>query len=520
VTSAPTALLTFSIGPVHTFIGQARRIADLWAGSAILSDVTTTAMEALLAIEGTDLIFPNTRTPRELAGVPNRFVARVPGNDPGAIAGIVDAAVLNRWEAIVAHAKATVIEKAQAGADTAADIESAPWSEALTTAWSWVVEEGDYRTSSEEGARLFAASRVYRPFRPASEAGVKCAICGERNALPDGKRGRVEAFWLAAERLTDKTPFERYFRYKQTRLCLVCTAKRLYPTLDGGAKKALFESFEDFQPSDDNPYFAVVTMDGDSLGDRLSGDRAGDGGLEAYQRKVSGVLSEFAKTLRTKGAELNLASLGIQPADDKHRPQLIYAGGEDVLFVSDPRDALPVTAAIRELYQKMFSDEELPADDFTISAAVLFAHTSTPAGLLFKDAEHLLKSKAKAGEKNAIAVRLQKGSGTPVEVALPWDGPWLEGLGKLQYALRGRQLASRQTYDLAEADRALHHVFTDPAQWHGWLLYRLGQGELSAESASELAKLLQPFFEEQKTEALRIARFLAIEAGRTKEGAA
>jgi hypothetical protein len=521
VTSGPTALLTFSIGPVHTFIGQARRIADLWAGSAILSDVTTAAMEALLAIEGADLIFPNTKTPRKLAGVPNRFVAHVPGGDPGSVATTVEEAVTKRWATIVAHAKAMLTEHANpVDADRTA-IAKAPWSDALTCAWSWVAEEGDYRRTSDEGAQLFAASRVYRPFGPSSEAGgVKCAICGERNALPDGDRERVKDFWQRAEQITKNTTFERYFRYKQTRLCLVCTAKRLYPTMDGRAKEAIFDSFDRLQPDDGPPYFAVVTMDGDSLGDRLSGDRLGDGDVEEYQRRVSSVLSDFAKTLRTGGAALNLSPLGIQAADEHHKPQLIYAGGEDVLFVADPRDALPVTAAIRELYQKMFSEEKLPREDFTISAAVLFAHTSTPAGLLFKDAERLLKAKAKAGKKNAVAVRLHKGSGTPVEVVLPWDEKWLVGLTKLQEALRGRQLASRQTYDLAEADRTLHKVFTDTKQWRAWLEYRLRQGELSEEFVTKMADLLQPFFEHQKIGALRIARFLAVEAGRTKEGAA
>lgn len=522
MTSAPTALLTFSIGPVHSFIGQARRIADLWSGSAILSDVTTTAMETLLSSEGTDLIFPDTNSPRELKGVPNRFVARVPRHDPDAIAKTIEATVAKRWEAIVDHAKTTLIRNAKPDAGAEKAIAGAPWRDALTTAWSWIEEEGDYRKISDEGARLFAASRIYRPFGPAGEAGTKCAICGERNALPDGNRSHVEALWRTAETLTQHGPFSRYFRYSQTRLCLICTAKRLYPTFEGDAKRAIFESFEDFQPEEDRPYFAVVTMDGDSLGERLRGDKMRNGNLEEYQRKVSTKLSDFAKSLHTRTAELNIASLQVQAANADHPPQLIYAGGEDVLFVADPRDALNVTEAIQRRYAQMFSDPDFSPKDFTISAAVLFAHTSAPAGLLFKDADRLLTQKAKAGTKNAVAVALHKRSGSPVEVVLPWDKPWLKSLLGLQKTLRDRQLASRQTYDLAEADRTLHEVFSNREQWRAWLEYRLGQGELSAELVPTLADLLEPFFLESKTAALRIARFLAVEAEprRSKEGAA
>lgn len=528
-----TALLTFSIGPVHTFIAQARRIADLWSASAILSDVTTTAMERLLAIDGTDLIFPDTKNPTELRGVPNRFVARVPGHDPDAIAKMIEAAVTKRWETIVDHAKTTLIRNARPDARAEKAIAEAPWRDALTTAWSWIAEDGDYRRTSDEGARLFAASRVYRPFAPSSEAGSKCAICGERNALPDGNRSHVEALWRAAETLTEHGPFSRYFRYSQTRLCLVCTAKRLYPTLEGDAKNAIFESFDKFQPEDARPYFAVVTMDGDSLGERLSGDRMRGNDLEKYQRKVSRKLSEFAASLHTETADLNLSVLktdgdsglpaqSIRQANPDHPPQLIYAGGEDVLFVADPRDALEVTAAIQRHYTAMFSGDDFSPEDFTISAAVLFAHTGAPAGLSFKDADRLLTEKAKADTKNAVAVALHKRSGSPVEVVMGWDEPWMKRLMELQETLRNRQLASRQTYDLAEADRTLHQVFTDPEQWRAWLEYRLGQGELSAELVPMLADLLEPFFLKRKTAALRIARFLAVEAeSRTsKEGAA
>jgi CRISPR-associated protein Cmr2 len=498
------ALLTFSIGPVHSFIGQARRIADLWAGSAILSEVTGAAMKVLQSTPGAKPIFPALDDDDQLPpGLPNRFVARVPEAAASDIARQMTAAVQVKWREIADRAVATLADL---------DINVPAHAEVFTTSWSWVREGSDYAASSREGARLFAASRVYRPFEQSSEAGTKCAICGERNALPNGKRQDVKAAWDRAMKLAAHGPLSKYFRVDQSRLCLVCAAKRLYPESAEKSAATKFDSFDEFQPSEDRPYFAVVTMDGDNLGKLLGKQRDGD--VEAYQRQVSKVLSEFAKQLRTNdSAALNLQHLGVKSLG-LHPPQLIYAGGEDVLFVADPRDALPMAAAIQRLYSTMFDDAKLSSKEFTISAAIVFAHTSVPAGVLFNDAERLLKEKAKIQSgRNSVAIALHKRSRTPVEVAFRWDEGWGDELAKICEALSNRELASRQTYDLAEADRILRDVFVMDKQWEEWLRYRLGQGEFSAAHADTLVPLLQPFFEQRKTEALRIARFIAVETG-------
>ena len=525
MSAEPTALLTFSIGPVHSFIGQARRIADLWAGSAILSDVTGAALTVLSSFPGTKPIFPAPDSRGKLPpGLPNRFVARVPASQAAAIAKAMEERVSATWSEIVQSA-VNVLSNVEI--DTKAQWHSASWRDAITTAWSWVPEGDDYKAASEEGARLFGASRVYRPFTQSSAAGTKCAICGERNALPNGRLADIREAWQKAERLARSKSLAQYFRPDQGRLCLVCAAKRLYPEAGDQSAKAKFRSFEDFQPEDENagrspgrnsrPYFAVVTMDGDHLGERLGGTPGMTGAeLEAYQAQVSHVLSAFAETLRTKdSASLRLKDLMVDSAAPQHAPQLIYAGGEDVLFVADPRDALPMARAIQSLYSSMFDAVPgLSSEDFTISAAVVFAHTSVPAGVLFNDADRLLVEKAKGeSDRNSVAVAMHKRSGPPVQRAFRWNEGWVERINETRDALRDRKLASRQTYDLAEADRILKDVFgSNEEQWETWLRYRLGQGEGSAAHVEGLLALLKPFFLKRKTEGLRIARFIAIEA--------
>jgi CRISPR/Cas system-associated protein Cas10 (large subunit of type III CRISPR-Cas system) len=253
-------------------------------------------------------------------------------------------------------------------------------------------------------------------------------------------------------------------------------------------------------------------MDGDRLGEALRNSS------EDEQGRISEALTEFARSLRTdRRADLNLRTLGLSlpPEDDPQRkpPQLIYAGGEDVLFVADPRDALDCAIAIRKHYRDCFKNLQSDRTNYTISAAVIFAHTKIPAGRLLSDAEDLLKRKAKK-DRDAIAVALHKRSGPAVETVFPWDGSLHVGLLKnVVKELKDRNLASRQTYELSDESRILTEVFTKEQQWRTWLEWRLARGEGSREQVARLAGLIAPLFveENKRVEALRIARFLAIE---------
>ncbi|HEY6137618.1 MAG TPA: type III-B CRISPR-associated protein Cas10/Cmr2 [Thermoanaerobaculia bacterium] len=511
-----TALLTFSIGPVHSFIGQARRIADLWAGSRILSGLASAAIDTLHK-EGIEPVFPAARQGAIPRGLPNRIVAEVPFERAGEIARVIEGVVRARWTAIVEHAVQTLTAL---GMDVSLPRgRDALWPDAVTCSWSWVAENGDYARASRDGAELFSASRLFRPFEQKGDQGMKCAICGERNALPDGVRGTVTSEWQKALRRAEAIAprLTAFLRTDQTRLCLVCAAKRLHPYREDGATEAeaMFRSFQDFQVDDERRYFALVTMDGDRLGEALMGESAlGSGELRRLQQQISEALNDFAEALKEPSSALSLRRLDSIPpaaAARRPRPQLIYAGGEDVLFACDPRDALALASAVRGLYRSCFAARGLDPETYTISAAVVFAHSKTPAGLLLRDADELLKKKAKEESgRDSIAIALHKRSGVPVELAFRWDDPLRRGMDDVVDDLRDARLASRQTYAFAEHDRVLSPIL-DEREWPQWLRWRLSHGELSAERAAQSARILAPFFIARKVEALRVARFLAIE---------
>jgi len=534
------ALLTFSIGPVHGFIAQARRVADLWAGSALLSHLTGTAVEEVLGRPAAEMIFPRVAPGEPLPpGITNRFVCRVPLPEAGDVAKKLEQAVRAEWNRLVATAVSHLREReiapsAEIWTDDG-EAGSRQTDHLLEIAWSWVPEEPSYASASRDGARRFAASRLFRPFPPGEEAGEKCAICGERAALPDGKRENVRQSWKKAADQSQGTVDERYFRLDQGRLCLVCATKRLYPRQSPG--DALFASFQDFEPSENRPYFAIVAMDGDHMGQILGWpeSRISGGTVKEFHQAVSEALSRFAAGLRTPGkADLNLETLGQRARPAHKRSQLVYAGGEDVLLVCDPREALRLAWSIREVYRRALrSVVPLLADPgdfdahFTISAGILFAHTKHPAGLLFRDVEDLLKRKAKReANRDAVAMRLAKRGGVPVETAFKWQEPtgsgegrltWVQAFDQLISELDTGALSSRQTFNLRREEKVLFETFAETdkqkeeERWTGWLRDRLSRREDPQADPGQLAHLLAPFFVHRKTGALRILRFLVRE---------
>jgi CRISPR-associated protein Cmr2 len=522
--SRDTALLTFSIGPVHAFIAQARRLADLWAGSYLLSHLIRQAVSELRR-RGGEMVFPYLEAKDDIPdGIPNRFVCRV------------EAAAANEIAAAMARSVQGGLTVYARGA--ALRLQSyfpfeTIWSEEdgarqtdhlLDVAWSWVPEREGYAAAALAGARRFEAVRRFRPFRQSGQLGEKCAICGERTALPDGDRRHVREAWERAARDSEGTDLERFLRLDQTRLCLVCVTKRLFPVAE--RRESDFVALDRFQPHDDAPYLALVMMDGDRMGRMLGlGPEAVRGGdLEHFHREVSRVLTGLAQGLRRPNSpDLNLAALDDYEPQGQP-PQLLYAGGDDVLFVCDPRDALPLVDRLRAHYLKRFERVQellVSGDPFTVSAAVLFAHPAHPAGLLLRDVETLLDEVAKERlDRNAVAIRLAKRGGPPVEVAFRWnertgrDEGWTQALAALIGNVKEGELTSGQTFNLRLEETTLQDTFKDrPELWEPWLADRLSRNGATGK-VEELARRIAPFFIHRRSEALRIARFLGREVHR------
>jgi len=154
-----------------------------------------------------------------------------------------------------------------------------------------------------------------------------------------------------------------------------------------------------------SPYYALLLMDGDSLGRHMSDP--------AKRELISAALKTFTGEVQTV-------------VERKHSGFLIYAGGDDVLALLTLDDALPCAAALRERYMEAFETrfQEKTEHRFTatISAAIQYAHYRLPFTKILADAHELLDDVAKDGRgRDAVAARVWKRSGRHLTWAQPWE---------------------------------------------------------------------------------------------------
>jgi CRISPR-associated protein Cmr2 len=161
-----------------------------------------------------------------------------------------------------------------------------------------------------------------------------------------------------------------------------------------------------------SPFYALLLMDGDSLGANMSDP--------AKQDAITQSLAAFTD----KAPEIVRGHDGF----------LIYAGGDDVLALVTLERALSCAAALRGLYMKCFAGKDIAT---SLSGAIEYAHIKMPLGKVLHDAHDLLDSVAKDGRgRDAIAVRVWKPGGKAVEWAMPWEVALQDGRLAIEQLVR------------------------------------------------------------------------------------
>lgn len=164
------------------------------------------------------------------------------------------------------------------------------------------------------------------------------------------------------------------------------------------ALNALRQSIADQNLESVSPFYAVLMMDGDSLGSHMSDT--------SKQTKISDGLEKF--------------TTGVQAIVENHSGFLIYAGGDDVLALLPLEYALNCANELRAHYLECFS--AYPDINTTLSGAIEYAHIKMPLGKVLGDAHHLLDDVAKDQTgRDAIAVRVWKPGGQHLQWAMPWQ---------------------------------------------------------------------------------------------------
>ncbi len=488
----------FTIGPVQSFVAQARRTRDFWAGSFVLSWLTGVAMNATIA-QGGELIFPKPDEAflNAIAGkgdnkptqgtLPNRFKAGVQVDFNGA--------------AIIENLKSAWFELANSvyTADIAKHANphtKAIWDRQVANFFemSWAISE------SSNALPVIDLRKNWRTHFATPEAGHKCSLMegwqelsGIEGFRADDNAARKD-FW---NKIRNQSGFGRDLVDNES-LCAIAFIKRRFahhfhkvktlgfngwkvdaknvpsvallaassaiaevgnhsnyaaykafndawnacggemgeikslpknvrqaqnecapklshdgiawfyntydnPTANGlnvatarDAKRALQAYYKAANVREPSPFYAILMMDGDSLGKQMSDS--------ALQPKITEGLNTFTQQ--------------VKDIVEDHNGFLIYAGGDDVLAIMPLETALRCAKGLRDAYIASFDGDMKTS----ISAAVIFAHIKTPLSKVLHDAHTVLDDAAKEGAgRDAIAVQVVKQSGKHLLWVMPWN---------------------------------------------------------------------------------------------------
>lgn len=227
----------FTLGPVQSFVAQARRTRDFWVGSFLLSYLTGHAMMAVIKNNGR-IIFPvvqdgekikdplldaikydpkleNVCSYPTIGSIPNRFMAEVPDDFDGNICKKV---INDAWLTITNKIwQKHVSPIAYSGKDT-----EEIWQRQVNNFWemSWVMGSD---------SNLLDRRKNWRNYIPPEEPGDKCTLMGNWQELSGyvrvTERVKQDEFWQKLSKITGKDlrPDER--------LCSIALIKRLFPHL-------------------------------------------------------------------------------------------------------------------------------------------------------------------------------------------------------------------------------------------------------------------------------------------------
>ena len=190
-----------------------------------------------------------------------------------------------------------------------------------------------------------------------------------------------------------------------------------------------------------SPYYAVVVLDGDSMGQRLGACLAAGNPLAAHQ-ELSRRLAAFSDWVRQR----------LTPERG-----LVYNGGDDVLLLAPLAEALPLAAELAAEFQARTATPETQG---TASAGIAVAHHLYPLDAALRAAREAEARAKQVTGKAAVGVAVLRRSGERRELVSPWAA--LDALGEFDALVAlfrddgaGSLLAGRFPYEVADAARVL-----------------------------------------------------------------
>ena len=195
-------MLLFSLGPVQSFITQARKTRDLWLGSFLLSALMQVGIEGMNKDIESKLIYPSDPT---ITGIipdlPNKYIAIFNNADDATKAARqCEESIRKLWQIICVDVWRTVLSKPARGNEETYNQWRKQISPESVFEFFWVVVKRDERVYSawlNETQQVFDGRKHLRDFQQQEESGEKSTISGLHSALRGSgeQRSHVQDFW-------------------------------------------------------------------------------------------------------------------------------------------------------------------------------------------------------------------------------------------------------------------------------------------------------------------------------------
>lgn len=225
-------LFLFHIGPVQSFIAQARKTRDLKTGSDIISTLVKSAIDSLPA-EDAHVVYPFVDA--NAKSLPNKFLAEIKTDNPGEIGQKTESVVRSKFSDI---AKEAIVNMKLDDASKGHDFDCTFWQQIEQhLEIYWVFEEildNDYRLAHNNVTDLLAAIKNTRYFGqlPDNENNRKCSVSGGRDALvfQDDQvyQNKTDVPTFVNKQKTALTSVSDIQLSKGEGLCAVVAVKRFY----------------------------------------------------------------------------------------------------------------------------------------------------------------------------------------------------------------------------------------------------------------------------------------------------
>jgi CRISPR-associated protein Cmr2 len=474
-------LLLFTIGPVQSFISQARKTQDLYAGSKLLSVLIG---EAIKFVGEENMIFPKYGK-----AMPNRFLAEVPSNenDLAQFGEKLEEKVRHEWK-IIANNLISGMKKIPIGYHNQVDA-------FLEIYWSIepVSENSTYKEIIEKLEDNIASLKNIRAFNQFTwekdiigEKGRKCSLDGQRNVLfyrPNNQNNfniAASPLYSSHEAVYVDNRFPNNVILKPGEgLSAISFIKRGYKnnvTFESTADIALLDVLHNLSSleNETNLKYCIKTVRNTNahlfyeencdpkVAKNLLAETNTDKPLEEIldcSKKVREAakkrglkLSKYYAILTFDGDNMgkwlsgdyleneslledfqrNFAECLSNFANDSEKyldnemGRTVYAGGDDFLGFVNLNSLLTVIEDLRKLFNELVN---LPLNKFknkygetiSFSAGICVAHYKEPLSIVLQQARLAQKiAKSKIKDKDSFSISVIKGSGESHTMVLPF----------------------------------------------------------------------------------------------------